>query len=216
MGEAEQDKVGNEKPGEKPGTLKGIIITAAFTFLGGLIGVLGKGCYDLAIEKQKSISELTLEDKKTTAELNLEKEKFEENKRLERQKLDAELVKLALEASGSNGAETLGFMVDTNLIEDVGIRKGVTAYLASKKPVPQLQTNAHFSGEDIDTGLVKSPDGKFSAIFVNTGYGEQIHLLDEASQTRHMLNWPEGEAITQVSFSPDSRKLLAVSRSNSV
>jgi hypothetical protein len=60
---------------------------------------LGKGCYDLGIEKQKSSAELELEDKKVTAELDLEKEKFEETKRLERQKLDAELVKLALQAS---------------------------------------------------------------------------------------------------------------------
>ena len=73
---------------------------------------------------------------KVTAELNLEKEKFEESKRLERQKLDADLVKLALQASGINGAETLGFMVQTNLIEDAEIRKGVIAYLES---VPKMR-----------------------------------------------------------------------------
>jgi hypothetical protein len=163
MGEAESNEGGDEHPSEKPGTLRGIILTAAFTLLGGIIGVLGKGCYDLAIEKQKSSAELQLEDKKVTAELNLEKEKFEENKRLERQKLDAELVKLALQASGINGAETLGFMVQTNLIEDSDIRKGVIAYLDSKKPVPRLQSVVKVGQND--TLLLRSgPGTRFSVI----------------------------------------------------
>jgi hypothetical protein len=61
------------------------------------------------------------------------------SKHIERQKLDADLIKLALQASGIDGAETLGFMVQTNLIVDPDIRKEVIAYLDSKKPVPQLQ-----------------------------------------------------------------------------
>jgi hypothetical protein len=162
MGEAESNEDGDEHPSQKPGTLSGIIVTAAFTLLGGMIGVLGKGCYDLAIEKQKSSAQLQLEDKKVIAELNLEKEKFEENKRLEWQKLDAELVKLALQASGTNGAETLGFMVQTNLIEDSDIRKGVMAYLDSKKPVPRL--GVINVGQDDTLALRSGPGIGFSVI----------------------------------------------------
>ena len=95
-----------------------------------------------------------MKTRRSPAELNLEKEKFEENKRLERQKLDADLVKLALQASGGNGAETLGFMVQTNLIEDSEIRNGVIAYLDSKKPVPQLQTEA------LPSDKLRWPDGR--------------------------------------------------------
>jgi hypothetical protein len=68
------------------------MITAAFTLLGVIVGVLGKGCYDLEIQKNKSGAELRLEERRVDAELNLEREKFEENKKLERQKLDADLV----------------------------------------------------------------------------------------------------------------------------
>jgi len=212
MGEAESDGGGDEKPREKSGTLKGVIITAAFTLLGGIIGVLGKGYYDLAIERQKSTSELTLEDKKVTAELNLEKEKFEENKRLERQKLDADLVKLALQASGGNGAETLGFMVQTNLIEDSDIRKGVIAYLESKKPVPQLQTDSRlwFLKEE-STQPVKSPDGRITA----KGFGDTVVLIDTRTQ-KAIYSFPlKGiEWIKAMSFSPNGLKLIAVGNNN--
>jgi hypothetical protein len=47
----EGPKAGPES--EKSGGLRGILITAAFTLLGGIIGVLGKGYYDLAVEKEK-------------------------------------------------------------------------------------------------------------------------------------------------------------------
>jgi hypothetical protein len=41
---------------------------------------LGKGCYDLGIEKQKSSAERELEDKKVTAELDLEKKNLKKPK----------------------------------------------------------------------------------------------------------------------------------------
>jgi hypothetical protein len=214
MAEAESNGGGDEKTREKPGTLRQVIITAAFTLLGGIIGVLGKGYYDLAIEKQKSTGELALEDKKVTAELNLEKEKFEENKHLERQKLDADLVKLALQASSGTGAETLGFMVQTNLIEDSDIRKGVIAYLDSKKPVPRLQTetNTWFNQSVIEP--VTSPNGKLRA---NVPTGTSIVLADISTIPVQFYGaFPTGgEFIKAMCFSPDSRKLLAAA-SNSV
>jgi hypothetical protein len=62
---------------EKSGGWRGILITAAFTLLGGIIGVLGKGYYDLAVEKEKSASELQNEKTKVDDDIQLKKEKFE-------------------------------------------------------------------------------------------------------------------------------------------
>lgn len=76
---------------------------------------------------------------------------------------DAELVKLALQASGINGAETLGFMVQTNLIEDSDIRKGVIAYLDSKKPVPRLQSVVK-AGQNDSLLLRSGPGTRFNVI----------------------------------------------------
>jgi hypothetical protein len=146
---------------------------------------------------------------KVTAELNLEKEKFEESKRLERQKLDADPVKLALQASGINGAETLGFMVQTNLIEDAEIRKGVIAYLDSKKPVPPLQTEP--TGIEKERALlsVESPDGKGRATAFLDGC---LRLTDTATnKSRPIMMATDTIAM---SFSTDSRRLIVVGYDN--
>jgi len=114
-----------ENSAQKLSSLKGIIISAGFTFLGVVIGVLGKGGFDVVLEEKRFLAD----------------------QQLERQKLDADLVKLAIQASGKNGAETLGFMVDTNLIMDPEIRKGVKAYLESQKPVPTLSPSRPLEDE---------------------------------------------------------------------
>src|SRR5690348_2742730 len=65
MGEEESKKEGGDegKPAEgKSGSLKTTIIAAVFTLIGGIIGVLGKGYYDLRIEDKKGDAELKLED----------------------------------------------------------------------------------------------------------------------------------------------------------
>jgi hypothetical protein len=58
------------------------------------VGCLVTGISNVVVEKQKSKGELKLETKK-----------FEESQKIERQKLDSDLVKLALQSSGVNGAK---------------------------------------------------------------------------------------------------------------
>jgi hypothetical protein len=117
-----------------------------------MLGALVTGISNVVVEKQKSKGELKLETKK-----------FEESQKIERQKLDSDLVKLALQSSGVNGAKTLGFMVQTHLIEDPEIRAGITRYLASSSPVPIL--HEHGSLQDFpldaakDTLTLKAPHG---------------------------------------------------------
>jgi WD40 repeat protein len=128
---------------------------------------------------------------------------------------------LALQASGGNGAETLGFMVQTNLIEDAEIRKGVIAYLDSKKPVPQLaqlqaqQLQAAAESFDQASGqTVRSPDGR---VMAKALLGGRVNLFDTYTQqiVRSFFQ-AEITAITAMSFSPDSRKLIIVGDNNSV
>jgi hypothetical protein len=59
--------------------------------------------------------------------------------------------------------KTLGFMVQTHLIEDPEIRAGITRYLASSSPVPILHEHGFFA-EDFpwnakDTLTIKAPHG---------------------------------------------------------
>jgi hypothetical protein len=127
-------------------------IIPLFTLLGVVLGALVTGISNVVVEKQKSKGELKLETKK-----------FEESQKIERQKLDSDLVKLALQSSGVNGAKTLGFMVQTHLIEDPEIRAGITRYLASSSPVPILHEHGFFA-EDFpwnakDTLTIKAPHG---------------------------------------------------------
>jgi len=196
MGEEEsKEEVGGaSKPAEgKFGSLKTTIVAASFTLLGGIIGVLGKGYYDLRIQ-----------DKKGDAELKLEKEKFEESKHLERQKLDSEIIKLVLQSSASDRAETLGFMVDTNLIEDSEIRNGVTAYLAAKKPVPRLETGR---GDQISL-KVGSPSGRYMAMAHSGG---KIDLIETATQ-KLRFSFETGDSFIEgMSFSPDEHMLVFAS-----
>jgi hypothetical protein len=195
----------SEQPSGKPGEFRAVIIGALFTLMGGLIGVLGKGCYDLKIEADKSASELKIEEKKIDADLKLESEKSEGSRKLERQKLDADLVKLALQGSEDSRRESLKFMVETNLIADPDIRKGVNEYLESKKPVPSLSSSAKTaSPEFVD---VESPDKRVRA------HGQigrdKITLVDGKS------NITIGEIIlplwlVDLCFSPSGDKLVAV------
>jgi len=209
MGDEEESRGSNEAS-EKPGGLRGIMITAAFTLLGGVIGVLGKGCYDLAIEKQKSVAELQLEQKKVDAELNLEKEKFEENKKLERQKLDSDLVKLALQASGvDKGGETLGFMVDTSLIVDPEIRKGVKAYLDSKKPVPALSTsNPNPSTEFRLNGALES--SLYSELNSNPEFGLQPPPRARAQTGDFQLSHPSSSRPSRSWIRPPEKQQISM------
>jgi hypothetical protein len=81
----DEEKTGEQKTEEKTSRgIRGVLLTAVFTFLRAVIGVLGKGYFDLANEKQKSADELKLEEKKMDAEVQLERQKF-----------DADLVKVA-------------------------------------------------------------------------------------------------------------------------
>jgi hypothetical protein len=166
---------GSQQSSGKPGDLRALIIGATFTLIGGLIGVLGKGCYDLAIEKQKSIAEIQLEEKKVAADLQLETEKSEGNRKLERQKLDADLVKLALQGSGDSRRDSLSFMVETNLIADPDIQKGVKAYLDSKKPVPFLSSSAIGASDHLID--VKSADKRLRAVGVR-GPNQIVDVVD--------------------------------------
>jgi hypothetical protein len=114
-------------------------MTAAFTLLGGIIGVLGKGYYDLAVEREKSASGLEIERTKVEADIKLEQEKFESSRKSERQKLDEDLIKLPLQSPEiDKRKEALSFMVETGLIADSDIKQGVENYLAQKKPGARL------------------------------------------------------------------------------
>jgi hypothetical protein len=123
--EAESGSSNRNKPSGQSEILK--------LLLAGVVGALITGIFNVYVEGQKS-----------ERESKLENEKFEENKKIERQKLDADLVKLALQSSGLNGAKTLGFMVQTHLIEDPEIREGINRYLTSNSPVPILQEHGNF------------------------------------------------------------------------
>jgi hypothetical protein len=147
---------------EKSGGLRGILIPSVFTFLGAVVGVMGRGYYDLAVEKEKSHTEQTTEERrsasaldiektKVEADIQLEREKFESNRKIERQKLDEDLIKLALQSSEiDKRTEALRFMVETGLIADSDIKQGVEHYLAEKKPVPGLALSVQHGNTTIE------------------------------------------------------------------
>jgi hypothetical protein len=145
MGENNENKGGidagvSEKSSqgeEKTAGFKAILITAGFTFLGTLIGVFGKGCSDLQVEKQKAAEVQDVERQKAAA-----------SQQLERQKFDSALVNTAIAGSDPDARlQFLEFMVKTHLILDKDIRDGVESYIkevqansggAKKKTVPQF------------------------------------------------------------------------------
>jgi hypothetical protein len=159
MGEEAEPRKNNDEKPRRSDVPWALIIPALTALFGAALGASVTGISNVYVEGQKS-----------ERELKLENEKFEENKKIERQKLDADLVKLALQSSGVNGAETLGFMVQTNLIEDAEIRKGVADFLASKKPVPLLQSEIRngnlldFRWSANDTVLRAPHGGPFAVI----------------------------------------------------
>ena len=79
---------GSEQPSGKSGDVKVVIISAIFTLIGGLIGVLGKGCYDLRIAADNSKSALKIEERKSAAELQLEEKRVDADLKLESEKSD--------------------------------------------------------------------------------------------------------------------------------
>ena len=217
---------------EKGGGLRGILIAAGFTLLGGIIGVLGKGYYDLKIENAKSASELEIEKTKVNADIQLEKEKFESNFQLEkekfesnrkseRQKLDEDLIKLALQSPEiEKRKEALSFMVETGLIADSDIKMGVQIYLAQKKPVPalaastvqtrgatQLNLQAGMRRLLTDIGAKESPDEN-SWFWLSDG--NQTLLVAGKDKTTLQRHFDRG--VASAGFSPDSSKILVVTQ----
>lgn len=183
---------GSEKPSGKLGDLKALIIGSIFTLLGGLIGVLGKGCYDLKIE-----------DKKVNSDLQLELEKSEGERKLERQKLDADLVKLALQGTEDTRRDTLGFMVETNLIADPDIQKGVKSYLASNKPLPQFPPS--FVG---DRYSIES-ENRAKKLKASANVSErQLSVLDQKTDSVLFTDLLPIR-VKFLFFSPDGSKLMA-------
>jgi hypothetical protein len=211
---------GSEQPSGKSGDVKVVIISAIFTLIGGLIGVLGKGCYDLRIaadnsksalkiEERKSAAELQLEEKRVDADLKLESEKSDGNRKLERQKLDADLVKLALQGTEERRRDSLGFMVDTNLIADPDIQKGVKAYLDSNKPLPSLHSNAANSSPENSID-VESPDKHLRATVLANDHVITLHDLVDKDMTGEIAPIRLPNTIEKLYFSPDSRMIVAI------
>ena len=102
--------------------IRGLLISAAFTLLGAIIGVVGKGIFENSLERQKEVGEQLLE----------------------RQRFDADLVKLAISSPKPvERLDFLDFMVQTRLIQDKDIREGVSKFVSdtrnTKKTVPQYQ-----------------------------------------------------------------------------
>ena len=117
MANGEQN--GEPSNGEAPETKKsdgwrGILITAAFSWLLEQLVSLARVA---TICKSKK--------KKSSSELQLEREKFESDCKIGRQKLDEDLIKLALQSPEiDKRKEALSFMVETGLIADSDIREG--------------------------------------------------------------------------------------------
>lgn len=133
----EADKPDNGK--EKLPDWRKYVTNAAFTIVGGLFGALVTGYYNLAIQKNKSDAELQIEKTKVDAEIQLEQETFQSSTKMERQKLDEELIRTALQPPEiEKRKEALQFMVETALISDPVIQKGVKEYLAGGKVPPQI------------------------------------------------------------------------------
>jgi hypothetical protein len=110
------------EPGKSGGGIRGLLISAAFTLLGAIIGVVGKGVFENSLERQKEAGEQLLE----------------------RQKFDADLVKLAISSpKPGERLDFLDFMVETHLIQDKDIREGVSKFVNdtrnTKKTVPRYQ-----------------------------------------------------------------------------
>ena len=98
----------SEQTEKSGGGLKTAIITGVASIIGGLI----VGGSNLVIEHFKEKGEQTIE----------------------RQKFDAELIKLALQPATSDDRLTfLDFMVQTHLILDPDVRKGVGDYVGATK-----------------------------------------------------------------------------------
>jgi hypothetical protein len=136
----------DQSKGDKPDTVedKGtdwrkLVNNAVWTVIGGLLGALVTGYFNLLTQKEKSSSELKIEETKVKAEIDLEKEKFNSSTKMERQKLDEDLIKLALQSPEiEKRKEALTFMAQTGLISDPDIKKGVEGYLAQGNPPPHL------------------------------------------------------------------------------
>lgn len=116
-----------------------LVNNAVWTVIGGLLGALVTGYFNLRTQEEKSSSELKIEETKVKAEIDLEKEKFNSSTKMERQKLDEDLIKLALQSPEiDKRKEALTFMAQTGLISDPDIQKGVEGYLAQGNLPPRL------------------------------------------------------------------------------
>ncbi len=157
---------------DKPADSHGKLIIALFTCVGTLIGVLGKGCFDVQVEQQKTITELRSEEQKASAEQKLEEQKASAEQQLERQRFDAELVKTALaSADQEKRIQFLEFMVQTHLILEKDIRDGVEGYVnrAKQNPtivkIPQFEPGLHL---DWDKGTVDALAEAFEKVLVKS------------------------------------------------
>jgi hypothetical protein len=124
-----ESEAGDAKSDQQKAGLKGIVVNGLVGLLGILIGVLGKGQYDLFIEREKGQDQLSLE----------------------RQKLDSELVKYATEQpTEDKSGQILSFMVNAGLIRDEDIKNGVSAYLkAHHDTAPATKEQSSPSTKDL-------------------------------------------------------------------
>ena len=60
------------KAEEKTAGIKAILINAAFTLLGTVIGVYGKGCTDVQVAHEKAAADQAIENSRAKAELGLQ------------------------------------------------------------------------------------------------------------------------------------------------
>ena len=142
----------DQSKGDKPDTVddkmadwRKWVNNAVWTVIGGLLGALVTGYFNLLTQKEKSSSELKIEETKVKAEIDLEKEKFNSSTKMERQKLDEDLIKLALQSPEiEKRKEALTFMSQTGLISDPDIQKGVEGYLTQGNPLPHLAAESTY------------------------------------------------------------------------
>jgi hypothetical protein len=149
--------------GERSGGIKAVLITAGFTFLGTLVGIVGKGFFDQRLEHEKSVQEIQLENQRALAQ-----------QQLERQRFDSELVKTAISANDPDTRlHFLEFMVKTHLILDADIRNGVEGYIQEvqgdpKKSVPQYVPLSGSRTAEID-GVLPTQVDQVVQDFVDRG-----------------------------------------------
>jgi hypothetical protein len=133
----------NSPTGEKSGGIKAVLITAAFTFLGTLVGIFGKGWSDERVAHETAASQERTEILRSVHELQLEQQKASEEQQLEKQRFEAEMIKAAIAGKEpQDRLDFLEFMVKVNLINDDKIKTGVEAYIQEvqsnpKKAVPR-------------------------------------------------------------------------------